>query len=492
MQYGKHDNMIFYKYKSDTKYTEDIFLKRKVYLPTAEGLNDPFECSIIDIGRDWIFEKIKEMQQASVVGFILEAKRAIDNKNSFFGLNHIETEIMLKKIEEFKDIGQASAYRSEVIKNFTGRSPAQSEQLFSGLDAQLLSVGIFSLSVNSEHPLMWTHYAGEHSGICLGFKKTEGSRLSNSENLLPVIYSDKLPEMNKNGFNTEMIISIDEKGHPYTSSYKIDFSDSTFQKAISTKPTCWRYEEEWRYVEPYSGEFEWPGQLCEVIFGLKCNEERRQHYIKLIEENVEYPVCLYEMTKKRGSNQLEKVPLNMTVSSHKISTRPTLAIEPKTQMSAKEFNDKMERLIRQGNYGEVLFQVDENLKSDPNSAFLLTLKGTAHGYAQEHDKALICFSKIAEICPELADSWYQKGCALSLLGRNSEAIEAYEKAYKINPNDASTCFNLGCELIKINANVEDVLAYLKLADRLGHRRAYGIISEIENQNKLYTFENNCS
>jgi len=66
MQYGKHDNMIFYKYKSDTKYTEDIFLKRKVYLPTAEGLNDPFECSIIDIGRDWIFEKIKKYNKLAL------------------------------------------------------------------------------------------------------------------------------------------------------------------------------------------------------------------------------------------------------------------------------------------------------------------------------------------------------------------------------------------------------------------------------------------
>ena len=78
--------MIYYKYKSDTKYTEDIFLKRKVYLSTADGLNDPFECSLIDIGNDWIIEKVKELQQAGVLGFVIEAKRAIDRKSLFFGL----------------------------------------------------------------------------------------------------------------------------------------------------------------------------------------------------------------------------------------------------------------------------------------------------------------------------------------------------------------------------------------------------------------------
>jgi tetratricopeptide (TPR) repeat protein len=473
--------MIYYKYKSDTIYTEDIFLKRKVYLSTAEGLNDPFECSLIQLGKDWILEKVKEMNQAGVAGFVIEAKRAMDSQQPFFGLNPMKTEKILENFKELKDINEVAAYRSEVMKKLTGHYPANSEQLFSRLDAQLLSVGIFSLSVNPIHPLMWAHYAGEHSGICLGFEKTENSRLSNPEHMLPVIYSDKLPEMDKNGFNVEMGFSLDENGRLYTSSYKIAFSDSTFQKAITTKPTCWQYEEEWRYVEPYPGEFEWPGKLVEVIFGLKCSEDRRKHYIKLLEENVEYPVSLSEMKKKRGSNQLEIFPLEVPASLPKINSRPAKTIEPKTQMDSKEFGNKMDQLIRQGNYGEVIFQVDENLKSDPNSFFLLSLKGTAHGYAQEHDKALICFTKMAELHPEMSDSWYQMACALSALGRNDEAIEALEKAFEINPNDASTCFNLGVELITKNANIEDALKYLKIADRLGHRRAYGIISEIEGQ-----------
>ncbi len=472
--------MIYYKYKSDSKYTEAIFTSRKVYLSTAEGLNDPFECSLIDIGKEWIIEKIKEMQHAGVSGFLMEAKRSIDNKELFFGLSTTETEKMVEKFKSFKGIEEASRYRTQVMKKLTGHPPANIERLFHGFDTQLLNVGIFSLSANPKHQLMWSHYAGEHSGICLGFKKVKGSRLSNPEHFLPVIYSDKLPEMNKNGFKASMSFSVDENGRPYTSSYKIAFSDSTFQKAISTKPKCWQYEEEWRYVEPYPGEFDWPGHLEEIIFGLKCNEERRNHYIKLIEENIEHPVKLYEIRKIRGTNQLEIISLDKNVSEPMISSKLNIVEDSQSKMTAKIFTAKMERLIAQEKYGEVLFQVDENLKHDPNSAFLIDLKGTAHGLAQQPKEALDCFTKLTEICPEIAISWYQKACALIELNRHEEAVIALKKAYEIDPNEASVSFNLGVELLNIGADLEEALSYLKRADRLGHRRAYGIISEIEN------------
>jgi hypothetical protein len=52
---------IFYKYRSDSEYTEQIFTSGKVFLSTAEGLNDPFECSMQEIGKSWIEEKVREM-----------------------------------------------------------------------------------------------------------------------------------------------------------------------------------------------------------------------------------------------------------------------------------------------------------------------------------------------------------------------------------------------------------------------------------------------
>jgi hypothetical protein len=39
-------DMYLYKYRSDSQNTESIFTTKKVWLSTAEGLNDPFECEI--------------------------------------------------------------------------------------------------------------------------------------------------------------------------------------------------------------------------------------------------------------------------------------------------------------------------------------------------------------------------------------------------------------------------------------------------------------
>ena len=476
-------NMIFYKYRTDSKYTEQILMSRKIYLSTAEGLNDPFECSLQEIGFEWIREQIKESQQAGVAGFIVAALKSIKDNTLFFGLSKEETVHILENIKNMKDIAESYAYRAEIIKRQTGHSPSNIEKLFSQFDAQLLSVGIFSMSTNPEHALMWAHYSGQHSGICLGFKKTPESRLSNPQHFLPVIYSDKLPEMAKKGFNIEMSYSADERGIFYVSSCKVAFSDETFQKAITTKPTCWSYEEEWRYVEPYSGLFDFPGTLAEITFGLKCKEDRKNHYIKLTEEHIPYPVLFYQIQKKRGSNELERVPMEKTVSIPKVtSSFMKNANDHETEkMTLENFAKKMERLTREEKYGEVLFQVDENLKKNPNNPALLNMKGVAHGYAQEHEEALECFTKLTEEYPEDANNWYQIACALTELKRYEEAIEALKKSYKFNPNDSSTAFNLG-QLLSFQGNINEALMYYKRADSLGHRRAYSFISEIESEN----------
>jgi tetratricopeptide (TPR) repeat protein len=471
--------MIFFKYRSDSPYTQQIITSGKIYLATAAELNDPFECSLQEIGHDWIQEEIKKLKQAGLSGFIMSALKSIKDKTDFFGLSLKETKEML---EHFKgmDLEEASAYREQIMLKQTGHPPSNSQNMFSQIDAQLLSVGIFSMSTNPENSLMWAHYSGNHSGICLGFKKTPEGKLSNPDHFLKVIYSDKLPEMDKDGFQTEIAFSVDAKMRMYPSSFKLSFTDKTFQKAIVTKPTCWSYEDEWRYVEPYPGLFDWPGTLNDITFGLKMTEDRIEHYVKIIEEHVPYSVSLYQMRKKHGTNELERTPFEKSRSSPQKSSNPVQNTNNhQERFTAEEFNTKMERLIRQEKYGEVIFQVDENLRTYPNNADLLNLKGMAHGFSQEPEKALECFQKITELHPQVAHGWYQKACALIDLKRDKEAIESLKIAYKLNPNDASIAFNLGIEILKTDGSPKDALTYFIKAEKLGHRKAHSYISDIE-------------
>lgn len=474
-----NDN-IYYKYRGDSTYTEEILKSGKVYLSTASGLNDPFECSLQEIGKDWILDEIKKLQSASVGGFIFTVNDCIKKGTNFFGLSKNEIIPILEKIRSFENIGDATAYREEIMLKLTGHSPANSEKMLSQIDSQLLSVGIFSMSTKPEHPLMWAHYAGDHTGICIGFKKTEHSRLSSDENFLPVIYSDSLPEIPKDGLNVQMNFSIDDYGRLYTSSYKIAFSDRTFQKAVTTKSTCWSYEDEYRYIEPFPGLFDWPGQISDITFGLRCKEDRKNYYIKLVEENIPYPISFFVMQKKRGTNELERVPFDYT-SSKPSETKPKDTNSSTDKLAYKDFIAKMESLIRQEKYGEVIFQTTENLNIRPNDPDLLCLKGTAHGFAQEPKKALSCFKKVTELHPDVAHGWYQMACALVDLSRDEDAIKALKIAYNLDPNDPSIAFNLGIELLKIQRDPDEALIYLKRADKLGHRRAYGFISDLESK-----------
>ncbi|MGF7042084.1 tetratricopeptide repeat protein [Mucilaginibacter lappiensis] len=471
-------NSIFYKYRSDCPFTEQIITSRQVYLSTAEGLNDPFECSLQDIGKEWIQEQVLQMKQAALSGFVVEASRSLKAGEHFFGLTTSETTQMLEKIRNMKDINEIFSYREQIVKDQTGYPPSNPDKIFAKIDEQLLAVGIFSLSVNPDHQAMWAHYGGEDKGICLGFKNTPGSKFSNPDHFLPVAYSDTLPEMGK-GFNAEMTFSMGENGVPYASNYKIAFSDKTFQKAISTKPTCWMQEEEWRYVESYPGLFDWPGPLTEIIFGLKCNKERRNYYIDLVEANIPYPVDFYEIRKIHGTNKVEKVEYEVKRSNPKISSFPAESLtDGKRETPAADFVARMDGLLHQGNYGEVLFQVEKNLENHPDDTILQSLKGTAFGMSQKHDKALECFKKIIDIDPDIAQAWYQAGCALIALNRNEEAVDAFRKAYELDSNDSSTAYNLGV-MLHATEQLSEALKYLRIAVQLGHRRAHRAILDVE-------------
>jgi tetratricopeptide (TPR) repeat protein len=470
-------NEIFYKYRSDSEYTEQIFTSGQVFLSTAEGLNDPFECSLQEIGKEWIEEKVRQMKQAAVAGFLIQAKRSLDSKNNFFGLWGSEIADVLST--QHKNIDEAYEFYRTFIQDRTGHPPSNCNRLLSGLDAQLNSVGIFSLSKKSDHALMWAHYAGEHTGVCIGFERVPGSRMYDSDHFLQVVYSESLPEMDKDGFQTVLSMSVDEMGRGYTSSLKVASNDKTFQRAITTKPTCWSYEEEWRYIEPYPGLFEWPGTVADLTFGFKCVTERREHYIELAEQHVPNEVRLFEIRKRRGTNSFERVPFGKEFTSPRpVECTNSNELQDTERLSLQEFVGKMERLIRQEKYGDALFNIDENLRQNPDSPVLLHLKGVAHGYANQHDKALECFRALTKVEPESSQGWYQVSCALTELGRHDEAVDALRRAFELNPNDASTALNLGIELLRIQKPTEEALIYLRRAEQLGHRRASQIIDSI--------------
>jgi hypothetical protein len=332
--------------------------------------------------------------------------------------------------------------------------------------------------------LMWAHYADQHRGLCLGFRQTAGSKLADPTHCLPVIYSDALPEMAGDGLQTTMAMSMDASGRPYTSSLKVAFTDRTFQRVVTTKPTCWSYEQEFRYIEPFGGLCDWPGILAECTFGLRCPEDRRQHYIEMLETHVPNEVQLFEVRMVHGTNSLERVPLDPPVARSRWPVKQeAVATEEPKQIPIREFIAQMEQLLQKEQYGEVIFQTTENLKRDPSSSMLRHLKAVAHGRAQEHPAAYAIFKELAEEYPDVAAGWYGMASALEAMGDADKAAPLLQRAYDLEPNNPSIALNLGVHLVQNSTTRAEGLACLRQAEKLGHRRARRIIDQVENEMK---------
>jgi hypothetical protein len=121
-------------------------------------------------------------------------------------------------------------------------APCPPDESFNSIIKQ---VGVCCLSEVRDSVLMWSHYANEHKGICIGFDTSK----SMFQLAFQIEYQDKFP-----------IISRPS-----------DSDNTLLKKYLLTKSLCWAYEKEWRIIKRTLTEAE------------KCQSLRRPH---LSEEDI--------------------------------------------------------------------------------------------------------------------------------------------------------------------------------------------------------------
>ena len=122
------------------------------------------------------------------------------------------------------------------------------------------SYGIICFSNSYQSPLMWSHYADRHRGICLGFDVHE-------DNCFDVFYSDSM-------------IEFQEKFKRPVNSFTLE----DLQKILSLKYIEWKQEDECRIFSPIANSISQDGfsfeqfgkiiQLKEIIFGVQNNSDQ--------------------------------------------------------------------------------------------------------------------------------------------------------------------------------------------------------------------------
>jgi len=286
-----------YKYRDDSERTEDIIKNQKVWLSTPAQLNDPLECRIGEIPKDWESKTIQQMENAQIMGIFGFPPQA---PKTLLSLSEKETKKWLKRFKTNSHRQRISAIRN--LYSDHGMQLSKPENVFHDMRKRLSSVGIFSLSEDFQNELMWAHYGANHRGIAIGFGASASCRLSDHRHTIPVEYTSQKPNF-ESGFKSEGQIFAPGSGQKNV--VRVSFDDKVFRAAISTKTPVWQYEKEWRYVEESHGLFNTPGKITSIVFGLRMDSERKKYYKDLASEFVHNEVKFLEIRENSELSGLE-------------------------------------------------------------------------------------------------------------------------------------------------------------------------------------------
>lgn len=296
---------VLYKYRPDNQYTESIFKDKKIWLATVDTLNDPFECSMEQITIEAREEMIKTQQSAQLSGFIMSMIISLESGERFYHLDKKGTKQLYKKIKTAKSLQVKVNIMRGFFENLKPpRIISDFEQVMDSLDRRLKEVGIFSLSEDKLDSKMWAQYTGDHKGICIGFAVSEGSKLSNGEHCLKVEYLDEIAKFTTNQLLQSINFYVNKDGS-LESTAELSFNDPNFHRAVKSKSLDWESEKEWRYIEPKAGSHEFPGAICEVLFGIRCSADRRAYLKELVETNISGTVKFGEIVREPGTNKMD-------------------------------------------------------------------------------------------------------------------------------------------------------------------------------------------
>jgi Protein of unknown function (DUF2971) len=168
--------------------------------------------------------------------------------------------------------------------------------------AYLDRVAVCCFSFVNNSPLMWSHYSGGHTGVCLVI---DAKRFVADFSLIKVDYKKNLPKWNIIDTRKQWGVSME---------YNRNFD----QVVLGTKYQEWEYEQEYRLISPNRGKHKlYPESVLGVIFGAKMPLDRRndiKEKIKNIHSNFHVIDASLEISKGQVvvngfNNSIENLPI---------------------------------------------------------------------------------------------------------------------------------------------------------------------------------------
>jgi Protein of unknown function (DUF2971) len=252
-----------YKYQSlRDEHTISNLSDCKIWLSKPQSFNDPYDCDI-RIER----ERFSDEDLAQLAPVWRERVQQL------YGMSNSDFD------SRYVDNGRPNAEFGRALEN------AATTVFDTERRKMRCEFGVACFSAKCDDLLMWSHYADGHRGICLEFDAS----FHPFSTALRVRYSNSIP-----------YISV---AHMLLRGY--DQQNPALLPMITTKATCWSYEEEWRVFHPQGGiEYPYPvNALIGVYLGYAMSPE---HRIRIIRTLGQWQAECYDM--KRSEDEFRLTP----------------------------------------------------------------------------------------------------------------------------------------------------------------------------------------
>jgi hypothetical protein len=283
---------------------KDIISNQKS-LDIESGMND-FSKRILSSPKIYInllnpllSQKINEEELSRDM---LELQKKIGTEN-ISKINVDPTNIRLSDFAEIVKFNNISPEFIDAEKKIIDSVDSYNAKIFDFIDGKF---GVASLTTNYNNPLMWSHYASAHRGICIEYdmkeyvQNLEKSRMF----LFPVFYSKKRVTIDQNILDRIDLINITENG-------RNDILKLFFEGLI-TKNDIWKYENEWRSISLIEDSLEYRREIpfkniSAIYLGNKMDLRTIQAVLSIINEREEYgKINIYRMINDISEYRIER------------------------------------------------------------------------------------------------------------------------------------------------------------------------------------------
>lgn len=139
---------------------------------------------------------------------------------------------------------------------------------------------------------------------------------------------------------------------------------------------------------------------------------------------------------------------------------PPATIEPTATPDSSDFYQRGLDYLDEGEYQLAIEQFNQAAQLDPNNADLYANRGLAHHWLDAPGEANADYSRAIELDPDYYLTYYNRGVSFDDRGQHERAVADYRRAVERNPDDPLSHNNLAWGLAYyLDTNYEEALEH---------------------------------